>query len=289
MKNHLPLVASTLYCQPWAILPEVHSELGALYRKYLAGDLAGREPRERVHRALELPSARADAVRLGSGVAYAYDEDMGLAVVWLEGVVGKRVPEMMSGPAVMDLAKVDLALKELRALDRVENVVLYFDSPGGCSIGLEETVELIRELADEKRVVAYTDYQCCSAAYWLACAADEIYAAPSSVIGSIGCYIAALDSSRAFELEGLELKLFRRGELKALGCPGKQWTAEEEKFLADMAEECGREFEAWVTSRRTGIQPSTMQGQWFQAKGAPAGLLDGTFRDLDELIAAVLE
>lgn len=287
--NHLPLVASVLYCRPWNVLPEVHSELGSLYKRYLTGDLRDREIRERPAYALDLPSARSESNRLGSGVAWAYDDEAGLAVLWLDGIVGKKVPEMLSGPAVMDLVKVDQVLKELLTMPQIATVVLNFDSPGGCGLGLQETCELIAELRESRRVVGYSDGQCCSAAYWLAAACDEFYGAPSSQIGSIGTYIAGLDSSRWFEMEGLELKLFRHGNLKAIGATGKPWTPEEEKYLADMVETHGEEFRSWIRERRDGIEDSSMEGQWFIAKDAPAGLVDGLFRDFEELLGAVLE
>lgn len=284
--HNQPLVASTLYCMPWHILPGAHGELGDLYQKYRRGELEGRSAAERPDRVL--PGARSAAERVGSGLAWAYDEDQGLAIVWLDGVIGKRMPESMSGPAVTDLAKLDRIVKQLMEMDRIETVVLSFDSPGGCSVGLVESAELLGELAVAKTVAAYTDCMMCSAAYWLAAAADEIGASPSSMVGSIGTYIAALDSSRAFEMEGLELKLYRHGSLKALGMPGKAWTEEEESYLAEMAARHGEEFRSWVTSRRGALPEGTMEGQWFFGAEAPEGLVDGIYRDLEEFIGAIL-
>lgn len=286
---NLPLVASTLYCRPWHILPDAHQELGSLYRKYLKGDLDGREPRSRANHALPLPEARSEAKRVSSGIAWAFDDESGLAVVWLEGIICKRSPDMLSGPAVVDLAKFDLILKQLLTMPQITNIAIYLDTPGGCGIGLQESSALLEELGEGRTVIAYADFQCCSAGYWLAAACGEFYAAPSAFIGSIGTYIAALDSSRAFEMEGLELKLFRVGNLKALGAPGKQWSKEEEEFLQAEVEKHGGQFKSYIKSRRKGIEDASMQGQWFTAGDAPAGLVDGLFRDLEDLLAAMLE
>jgi len=287
-RSQLVLVQSTLYCSPWHILPAAHEEICNLYRRYLSGDLEGRMVQEREEPAM--PWAVSDSERVSSGIAWAWDTEPGLAVVWLEGIIAKRSPDMMSGPAVVDLAKLDQVLARIEEMDEITTVVLDFDSPGGCGIGLPETAERIRELSESgKRVVAYTDYQCCSAAYWLAAACDEIYCAPSSYLGSIGTYIAALDSSRLFEMEGLQLKLFRHGDLKAIGLQGKAWTDTEEQFLEDLVERHGNAFHDHVRERRPGIEDDTMRGQWFFGHEAPAGLHDGTFRDLGDLLAALLE
>jgi ClpP class serine protease len=189
---------------------------------------------------------------------------------------------------VIDLAQLDPLIEELTHDSRYHTVILDLDSPGGCMIGLEETCELLLTLGETKRLIAYTDFQMCSAAYYLACACDEIYAAPSSCIGSINAYIAAIDSSRAWEMEGFQLKMFRGGELKAIGHPGKAFTAAEEKFLNDSALAAAAQFHAWVRQRRGDIADEALQGQWFAAKAAPSGLIDDTYPSLSNLIGVVL-
>lgn len=284
--HNQPLLAGLLYCSPWHIVPSYHQELGELYQKYLRGELQGRTPATREERAL--PGCAAVGERVGSGLAWAHDESEGVAVVWLDGIICKRAAESMSGPAITDLAKLDRILKAIAGMPRLESVAMVFDTPGGCSLGLPESAELIQELGRTRRVVAYTDAMCCSAGYWLAAAAQEIGASPSAVVGSIGTYIAALDSSRQWEMEGLELKLFRSGSLKGLGMAGKPWTAAEEEHLQALVDRHGAEFRVWVVSQRGAIAEEAMQGQWFHAKEAPEGLVDGLYRDLEEFLAAVL-
>lgn len=271
--KHLPLISSALYCQPWAILPQNHAELGSLYRAYLGGTL---------------PAVLDGSRQVSSGVGYHIDRGSDMALVSIAGVIGKRIPEMPCGPQVADLAVVDAVLGELAADDRIATVVLYFNTPGGSVIGLQETAELIREIAEAKRVVGYADVLSASAGYYLMAACDEIYAAPSALIGSIGTYIAALDDTRRWEMEGLALKLFRVGNLKAIGHPGKGFTAEEETYLQQMADDAGREFRDWVSARRPGIELETMQGQTFFGKSAPTALIDGLYNSLDALLADLM-
>jgi protease-4 len=271
--KQLPLISSALYCQPWAILPQNHAELGGLYRAYLAGTL---------------PVAIEGSGRVPSGIAYQIDRASNMAVVYVEGIIGKRVPDMLCGPQIADLAQLDSLLSEIAEEAQIETVVMYFNTPGGSVIGLLETAEQIRELAATRRVVAYADVLCASAGYYLAAACDEIYTAPSALIGSIGTYIAALDDSRAWELDGLELKLFRVGNLKAIGHPGKKFTAEEEAHLQEIADAAGTEFRDWVRARRPGIEDSTMQGQTFFGKNAPRGLIDGLHHHLENLLADLM-
>lgn len=278
--KQLPRVSSLLYGMPWGILPSVHAELGALYRSYLTGTLPD---------APAMPEALEQAGWISSGIRYEADHAAGIAVIHISGIISKRAPDMLCGPTLCDLGLLDQVIEDAGRDEAIETVILDINSPGGCVIGLDETAENLRELAETKRLIAYTDYQACSCGYYLAAACDEIYASPSAVIGAIGTYCAGLDDSRAWEMEGLELKLFRVGSLKAIGHPGKKWTPEEEQHLQETADAAGKQFRSWVGGRREGVPEEAMQGQWFFAKDAPNGIVDGLFRDLPRLIAAVIE
>ena len=284
--KQLPLLSSELYCRPWAILPAAHAELCRLYRAYLSGTLpAPDEGRERWEEARMVQGGR----YVSEGVRYEYDTELGVAVIVVAGVIAKQDPETLSGPRVASLLRLSEALQEVRQLD-VPRVVLYLHTPGGSSTGLPEAAAEIEELAAAKEeVVAYADTQCTSAGEWLAAACDRNYYAPSAVIGSIGSYIAGIDSSRAWEMDGMQLKLYRHGKLKAIGLPGKVWTEDEEAYLKELVERHGEEFREWMRSRRPGIADADMEGQWFVAAHAPAALVDGYFRSVEELVAALAE
>lgn len=277
MKNQ-PFVSGRLYAAAWAILPEAHAELSALYRQYLAGELPAMAMGDE-HDYDEYSSAPWEVIA-GTRVA----------VVSFAGVIAKAAPKAMSGPRFADLDDLSASLEAIGRDDSVDTVVLHLNSPGGQAIGMEEIAADIRDLREKKRVVAYSDLQMCSAAYWIACACDEIFASPSAMVGSIGTYVAGLDSSRKFEMEGLELKLFRDGDLKAIGHPGKRWTEEEEQYLRDMVAKTGARFKAHVRAARGPIADEAMQGQWWHAADAPAGIVAGVLhRNLASLVVAEIE
>lgn len=272
----LPLIASSLYLQPWCLLGEVHAELGSLYKSYISGTLA--------------PDSLHGSQQVTSGVGYEVHSDTGLALITVEGVIAKRAPDTMCGPKIADIAILDRLLIDCANDPHIETVVIYLDTPGGCGLGLLETSENLADLrASGKRVVAYTEMLCASAGYWIAAGCEKVFAAPSAQVGSINAYIAAIDSSRAWEMEGLELKLFRGGDLKALGHPGKQWTEEEEAHLTERALHCADQFKAHVSSHRPELDDSAMRGQCFSANEAPTGLVDGLYRSLSDLLVAEME
>lgn len=74
------------------------------------------------------------------------------------------------------------------ALDnhQVSAIVLDIDSPGGEAFGIGELAGMIHSARGVKPIVAYVSGAGCSAAYWIASAADEVVISPSSIVGSIG-------------------------------------------------------------------------------------------------------
>lgn len=68
----------------------------------------------------------------------------------------------------------------------VRAIVLEVDSPGGMVAGAGETAEMIFAARGAKPIVAYVSFLGCSAAYYLAAAADRVVVAPSAIVGSIG-------------------------------------------------------------------------------------------------------
>ena len=273
--KQLPLIASTLYCQPWCILPDVHLELSRSFRNYLEGNLPA-----------SLHGSGSDA---SGGISYEVDSTSGLALIQLSGVVVKKAMPDMCGPPLIDLDILDTLLVDIASDPGIKTLVLDLDTPGGCGIGLPETAARMQAVKDSgTRIVAFSDYYCASAGYWLACCADEVIASPSAQFGSIGTYIAAIDDTAAWEMEGIKLKLFKDGEYKAMGHPGKEWTPEEEAHLQGYLDECALNFKNHVRANRPGIEDSTMQGQCFTGNQAPKTLVDRLELSIHEVLQAEL-
>lgn len=272
--KQLPRISSLLYGTPWAIRPEAHAELSALYQGYLRGTLPPRA---------SMPGFTETETE--NGLELNVDPLNGIAVLSGSGVIGKRIPTPeCGGPTVIDLAEMDMLLDQVAADDSVQTLVLDLATPGGTTIGLIETGTKIREISKIKRTVCYTDTELCSAGYFLACACDEIYAAPSAIVGCIGTYVAGIDDSRQWEMEGLKLILAKSGSMKAMGHPGKQWTEEEVTFLQETADTAGEQFRTWVREARGAVSDDLMQGQWFTASAAVGPLVDALYPDLPALL-----
>lgn len=205
------------------------------------------------------------------------------AVIPLKGVVGKGVPEMETYCGCCDLEEVEEMLEDAERDESVKVIILAIDSPGGVSVGVPEFAARVRN--SRKRIIAFTDTEACSAAYWIGSQASEFFATPSSQVGSIGCYITYLNASEAYRKEGYRMEVYKSGDLKGAGIDGTDLTEAQKKMLTDQTVEIHEDFKADVLSVRSFVPESAMQGQCFSGKkAAEVGLVTGLVNGFDELM-----
>lgn len=205
------------------------------------------------------------------------------AVIPLKGVVGKSIPEMETYCGCCDLEEVEEMLEDAERDESVKVIILAIDSPGGVSVGVPEFAARVRN--SRKRVIAFTDTEACSAAYWIGSQASEFFATPSSQIGSIGCYITYLNASEAYRKEGYRMEVYKSGDLKGAGIDGTDLTEAQKKMLTDQTIEIHEDFKADVLAVRSFVPESAMQGQCFSGKkAAEVGLVTGLVNGFDELM-----
>ncbi len=78
------------------------------------------------------------------------------------------------------------AIEEARDNSMIKGVVFYVDSPGGSALASELMWQAVRDLAQYKPVYVVVGSMAASGGYYIACAADQVYVSPSSIVGSIG-------------------------------------------------------------------------------------------------------
>lgn len=271
-----PRISERLFCQPWNMLPDAYADLVRQFHDHRLN-----------------PKDRADDVAGpkwsdGTPVVEQVQVVGPIAILPVHGIIGKHLDWLEMWCGGVDLNTVCEQAKNIAGDPFVKTVVVDLRTPGGCGTGLAECADTLRDMSRAgKKVVAYADYQCCSAGYWLAAACDEIWAAPSARIGSISTYIGGLDMSGAYAQAGFEVQFFRDGVVKGVGFPGKEWTPEEKAYMQSVVEMHGSKFKGFIRERR-GIADADMQGQWWEAGMAPKGVVDGFARDLQDLLAELI-
>ena len=110
----------------------------------------------------------------------------------------------------------------------------------------------IRALSDEKKlpVVAFCEDVAASGGYWLACAADEVYAEGSSIVGSIGVVSASFGFPDLLERIGVERRVHTSGDRKAMLDPFRPENPKDVKHLKAIQEDIHEQFKSYVRERR---------------------------------------
>jgi signal peptide peptidase SppA len=135
-------------------------------------------------------------------------------VVRLSGVIGAVTP-LRPG---MSLAGVAKMLERAFATKNAKAVALVINSPGGSPVQSRQIYLRIRQLAAEKNlpVLVFVEDVAASGGYMIACAGDEIFCDPSSILGSIGVVGGSFGFQELIKKIGVERRLYTAGEHKAM-------------------------------------------------------------------------
>jgi len=152
--------------------------------------------------------------------------------------------ELYNGRPVVKL------LKRYEKLPAVKAVVLRIDSPGGSVVAAQEIYGQLKKLRERKVVVASLGNIAASGAYYIACGADKIVAAPGTLTGSIGVLMSFLNISDLLSKLGIKMRVFASGAHKDMGSFLRDLTPEEEKLVKDLLEDVHRQFVEVVSEER---------------------------------------
>lgn len=156
-------------------------------------------------------------------IYYAYGEIDNGAATYEEGINSERV--------INDL-------RHLREDEHVKAVVFRVNSPGGSAYGSEQIWREISLLKETKPVVVSMGDYAASGGYYISCAADYIYAEPTTITGSIGIFGMIPNAQKLLE-DKLELHFdgVKTNKLADLGDFSRPFTPEEATLVQNMVNE----------------------------------------------------
>ena len=211
------------------------------------------------------PYVTPEAVALGLVAGSADELDMDRT---LEDAFGERYPRLASSPAsvrprwaggtrvgvvvvdgdIVDGDNVDIPILELRmsggrtitrAIDRMASdpsigaIVLRIDSPGGSALASDQIWRAVMRARRRKPVVASMGAIAASGGYYVAAAADEIWANPSTVTGSIGIFFGKVDFAPLADRIGVTIEHYGRGRHAGLESIYRPFTPAERHLIAE--------------------------------------------------------
>ncbi|MCK0155424.1 S49 family peptidase [Alcanivorax sp. S6407] len=184
-------------------------------------------------------------------------------------------------------ASADLIVTGLTRAFEAENskaVLLKINSPGGSPVQSNQVYNAIKRLRDnhpDKKVYAAITDVGASGAYYIASAADEIYADPASIVGSIGVIMAGFGLEEAADKLGVERRVLTAGDNKAIMDPFSPIRASDREHMETMLGEIHQQF---ITAVRDGRgdrlredeNPDVFSGLfWTGERAETMGLIDG--------------
>jgi serine protease SohB len=201
-----------------------------------------------------------------------------IPVLRLTGTIGAATP-LRQGLTIAACAN---AIERAFSIKNAPAVAIQINSPGGSPVQSRLIYERIRALATEKsrKVFAFAEDVAASGGYMIACAADEIYADASSLIGSIGVLSAGFGFTGLINKLGVERRVYTSGENKFQLDPFKPENPDEVARLKKVQEVVHQDFIALVKESRgariAAAGDNLFTGEFWSGRQAlELGLVDG--------------
>lgn len=265
---------------PWAILPDRLVEIQSIYAAHLRGDK------------INIPDVEAKLGRKMDNRYQGFQIQDGAAIIPIQGAIAKRANlfSQISGGVSTQLVERDL---ELALSDpKVKGIILNIDSGGGTVDGTAELADFIYQSRGKKPLVAFSDGMICSAAYWIASAADSIQiTGQTNNIGSIGVVAGHRDYSKWENAVGVKTTEITAGKYKRIS---SQYEPLSDEGRADIQSKVDYLYSVFVDSVARNRNTSTdavlkdmADGQVFIGQQCISnGLVDGV-STLDALIEGI--
>ena len=209
-----------------------------------------------------------------------------VAVVKLNGVIG--------GDGGVFSSQINKSLRSAFESKQSKAVVLHLNSPGGSPVqSAEINVEISRlqNLYPAKTVYAVMSDVCASGCYFVAAAADEIYANKSSIVGSIGVRMDSFGFVDTLEKLGVERRSLTAGKNKAILDPFLPTVASQQAHAQKMLGIVHQQFIDTVKDgrgERLSDNPDLFTGLFWSGETAQTlGLIDD-FGSLDYVAREVI-
>jgi len=207
-----------------------------------------------------------------------------VAVVQVEGVIGTEVSRGL------DTEDIVRTLSEYRDDPAIRAVVLRINSPGGVMAPTQEIATAVRRLREAKKpVVASLGSVAASGGYYVAVAADRIYASPGTLTGSIGVVMQLANVEGLLKKVGVEYVVVKAGAYKDVGNFARPMTPEERRILQSLLDDVYDQFIGAVAEGR-GLDPQTVrsfaEGRIYSGRQAQGLKMVDDLGGLDDAIDA---
>lgn len=185
-------------------------------------------------------------------------------VVFIAVLMGALIPTMRGRVALLEVQGVIYdarqIIDELHSYNEnptVRAIVIRIDTPGGSAAASQELFYEILQIRNKrvKPVVASMGNLAASGGYYIACGAEEIYANPATLTGSIGVIMNFSNWEELVDKIGIRFEVVKSGKYKDIGSPNRPMTEAEKELLQDVIDDVYDQFREDVfRTRKSGLE-----------------------------------
>lgn len=203
----------------------------------------------------------------------------GVGVLPVQGPIFGKANMMTEFSGATSMEKFQQDFRAMMANDRVDSILMDFDTPGGTSDLIEEVGQEIYDARGTKPIYSSVNTMCGSAGLWLAMQADKVFSTPSGTVGSLGAYTVHQDQSGADAKNGVKFTYIKAGQYKTEGNPHEPLSPEGIQYRQEQVNELMDGFlSAVARGRNTSVEyvkENYGQGRMLTPKNAlEVGMID---------------
>lgn len=188
--------------------------------------------------------------RLGEVVQQTGTGSDKIVQIDLEGIITSVAEAGFFGAGLSSVEKIKRQLEQAREDDKVKAIVLRVNSPGGEVTASDTLYAAVKTAAERKPVVVFMDSMAASGGYYVACGAGKVVATETTLTGSIGVIIDAINYSELFDKVGLHANTFVSGAFKDSLSGARPMREDERAYIQNLVSQMYERFLGVVSEAR---------------------------------------
>jgi protease-4 len=165
-------------------------------------------------------------------------------------ITKEKVAVLTIEDVILDSDKYLESLNKIRKNNSVKAIVVRINSPGGAVGPSQEIFSELLSIKDKFPVVASMGAVAASGGYYIACAADTIYANPGTITGSIGVIAQFLSYKDLLEWAKIDVEVIKSGKFKDVGSPFRTMNEEDKRYFQQLIDNVFNQFKTTVSITR---------------------------------------
>ncbi len=163
---------------------------------------------------------------------------------------GDKVAVLRVEDVILDSRIYLESIESITKDDDIKALVVRIDSPGGAVGPSQEIFSELKALGNELPIVASIGGVGASGGYYIACAAEKIYANPGAITGSIGVIAQFASYEKLLNWAKIDVEVIKSGKYKDVGSAFREMNKEDKQYIQQLIDNVYDQFKAAVASSR---------------------------------------